>query len=273
MEAASQSSHGSYNGGNIETGLSAKDSLALAQSDTHVSHALPSQKKRHHVSHALPSQKKRHLKSRTYCSFSFWTVLIMALVFVVLPLIIVIVILVARNKKPEEIPKSLENNIFDQGDTTDPTLIAGPASSRLQILREMLIPVSGVELLTDPTTPQYAALAWLADDDPAQVDLNDTAFETISDRYKVSLLYFATSGSGWRMQHEFLAETSICEWNDGGEGGAFEGIQCENDEVVEIILGTFPSEEGVVRFFYKGTHSFHTLRFRRYELSQRYNTH
>jgi hypothetical protein len=216
MEAASQSSHGSYNGDNIEAGLSAEQSKT-------------------HVPQVLPSQKKRKI------------VMVLVVLFVVL-IITVILVLVSRNK-PEEAIKPQVDNIFEPGDDpTEAPVIPAPQLSRLQILREMLIPVSGVEPLTDPTTPQYAALAWLADDDPAQVDLSDNAFKTISDRYKVSLLYFATSGSGWRMQHTFLTETSICEWNDGGEGGAFEGILCENGEVVEIILGAFPSEEGVVAF-------------------------
>jgi hypothetical protein len=102
--------------------------------------------------------------------------------------------------------------------------------------------VSGIQSLTDPRTPQYSALLWLADDDPAFLDLFESPFETISDRYKLAILYFATSGSTWRMQHDFLTEASICDWNDGLAGGTFEGIKCEDNQVVEIILGKLCSK-------------------------------
>ena len=95
------------------------------------------------------------------------------------------------------------------------------------------------EQLMNRSTPQYAALEWLADKDPAFLDLDTTPLKTITDRYIVSLVYFALGGEGWRVQHNFLSESSICEWNDGGAGGAFEGVGCEDDQVMELVLGTF----------------------------------
>ena len=226
MEEVSQHSQVSHDSciGNIETGLSADDSLALAQSKPDVSHVLPSQE----------IQKKSGWKS-TLLPWRAWILVVMFAI-----LIIIVVAVVVSRDKPEDISRAPDDNVFNQQDGL-------LESSRLESLREMLVPVSGIAILTDPTTPQYAALEWLADEDPALLDLKETDFETISDRYKVALLYFSSSGSNWRRQHHFLSETSICEWNDGGAGGAFEGIRCENNEVVEITLGAIQPEKVVAR--------------------------
>jgi hypothetical protein len=144
------------------------------------------------------------------------------------------IVILTKSYKSED----ANNNVFNKA-INDPILREDSESPRLKMLREMLIPLSGIDSLSDSSSPQYAAMAWLADEDPAFLDLGVTPFNTISDRYIVVLLYFGTTGNRWRAQRDFLTVTNICKWNDGGEGGAFEGIRCLNNEVVDIILGTF----------------------------------
>ena len=202
------------NEGNIETGLSAEDSLALAPQHQTI-----------HITHVLPSQEREKIAETPRISKLMW---IIGTTLVIVAIVLLSVLLPSDRK--EDIPReSPQENIFDATNTT--------SSSRLEILREMLSPISGIESLSDESSSQYSALVWLADEDPAQLDLNESDFDEISDRYIVALLYFVTSGFDWRVQRDFLSEKSICEWNDGGEGGAFEGIRCKKDDVVEIILG------------------------------------
>jgi hypothetical protein len=223
MTSEARSPNGSAHDDNVEIGLAADDSLGHSKG---------------YVSRILPTHSKGW-KSQLFCNLSFRTVWLLVLGFAAL--LIVGIVLQVTLDTPEDPEPSGENNIFRPRDTTDPTLLGGE-SSRLRILREMLVPVSGIQSLIDPRTPQYSALLWLADDDPAFLDLVKTPFESISDRYKLALLYFATSGSTWRMQHDFLTETSICDWNDGLAGGVFEGIKCEENQVVEIMLGKLCSK-------------------------------
>jgi hypothetical protein len=124
---------------------------------------------------------------------------------------------------------------------TAPVTVAPTAPSRLDILAEMLQSVSGTTALSDNSTPQNAALVWLADQDPAVLDLDNESFETIAQRYVSAVLYFSGEGTDWRVNNGFLSASSICEWNDGGEGGAFEGIMCdENGAIIELIFGMLP---------------------------------
>jgi hypothetical protein len=216
----------------IETGLAEEDSLALKSSHVQVSHVLPSHflPSQFLPSQVLPSQRKEE-KGQFYnpSSVALWL-----LGMAVLSVITAGIVILTKSYKSED----ATNNVFNRG-VNEPILLDDSESPRLKMLREMLIPLSGIDSLSDSSSPQYAAMAWLADEDPAILDLGVTPFNTISDRYIVVLLYFGTTGNGWRAQRDFLTETNICEWNDGGEGGAFEGIRCLNNEVVDIILGTF----------------------------------
>ena len=117
---------------------------------------------------------------------------------------------------------------------------------RLNSLRLLLEPVSGINILSDTSSPQYAAMEWLANKDPAVLNFDDTPTSELNQRYIVSLLYFATYGWDWDVQYGFLADSSVCDWNDLEESNRVsnDGIVCnDQDEVVQIVLGKFcPSE-------------------------------
>jgi Leucine-rich repeat (LRR) protein len=79
---------------------------------------------------------------------------------------------------------------------------------------------------------------------------NNMTTTTLSNRFGLSMLYFATGGSGWHEQGEMLSEKPHWEWlvSDGSSTG----FVCFNDEVSGILLrannlnGVIPST--LVRF-------------------------
>jgi hypothetical protein len=116
------------------------------------------------------------------------------------------------------------------------------ASARLESLRDVAGSLSGFHTLDDPSSPQFLALEWLAKKDGAQLNIPDSRYRTLVERYVISLLYFSTQGAAWSEQHSFLSRHSVCDWNDqmGDEaiGASKIGIICDNDgHVVKIILG------------------------------------
>ena len=136
----------------------------------------------------------------------------------------------------------------DEVFTSNPTVEASTYPT--EQLVTILAPISGEEKLNDGSSPQYAALHWLAEEDTFVLDF-DQEKALVIERYISSLLYFSTSGSTWRQQHGFLSPTSVCEWNDGGNGEVLEGLECnEQGRLTAIVLdvnaldGTLNSEFG-----------------------------
>jgi hypothetical protein len=79
--------------------------------------------------------------------------------------------------------------------------------------------------LEDPTTPQYAALDWLAEDDDYTITVLEKSASNrkvvLVKRYALAVLYFATNGpSSWKMSLDFLEPISVCDRNiEGNVGG------------------------------------------------------
>ena len=101
-------------------------------------------------------------------------------------------------------------------------------------LKSVLQPLSG-DKLNDPSTPQYQAFNWIANDDTANLSPTDTPEETIKNRYVAALLYYAFGGTGWKEQYNFLSEGNICTWNQDGLDGLVYGITCDSAENVEVL--------------------------------------
>lgn len=198
-----------------------------------------------------------------------------------LGLVITGLVIVSKNHQSEPSDSSsssaMNNNIFNRGSeteegpgsgipvtststptsppTTEPhqpwnmTQTPQEAKTRMETLLEILVSESSRQDLTNSSTDQYFAMQWLAENDPAELDLDTIPLQDIKDRYKAALLYFALSkGRGWRNMYGFLSASPICEWNDGGAGYSMEGIRCENGQVVEVTLdmnhlqGAIPTE-------------------------------
>jgi hypothetical protein len=98
--------------------------------------------------------------------------------------------------------------------------------SRIDSFRSILLNhsvVSDFRTLYRPDTKEYAALNWLANQDPAMLNISAASVETIINRYVVALIYFADGRSNWKYQLHFLSRSSICNWNNGATG---KGVFC-----------------------------------------------
>jgi hypothetical protein len=126
--------------------------------------------------------------------------------------------------------------------TDEPTPDTSLTTSRIESLRDLIGSLSGYRTVDDPSQPQHAALDWIANIDGAKLNLSSTRYDTLVERYVVSLLYFATKGEAWTTQNGFLSPTHVCEWNSPNEqeDSAYfsSGIICDDDgNVLQILLG------------------------------------
>jgi hypothetical protein len=88
------------------------------------------------------------------------------------------------------------------------------------------------ESLLNPSgaTPQHMALAWIVNDDPAQLSFDHPA---LLDRYSLVTFYFASTNAetgGWKDAHAWLSEQGICAWH---------GIECVRREQEATVNNNF----------------------------------
>jgi hypothetical protein len=105
----------------------------------------------------------------------------------------------------------------------------------LATLQSILEPISG-DALYEAGSPQYKALNWLANEDPAGLSVEETSSETIENRYVAAVLYYAFDG-GDLQQYNFLSESDVCTWKKDGLDGLEYGIACDSsDNIVSLRL-------------------------------------
>jgi hypothetical protein len=105
-----------------------------------------------------------------------------------------------------------------------------PGIDRIELFRKALVSVSG-ETLYDKDSPQYQALDWIANTDPAKISVSDSNPEIIKQRYVAAVLYFALGGNNWTDKYNFLTGDSICEWHNESSG-----IICDPAKVRVVTL-------------------------------------
>ena len=126
-----------------------------------------------------------------------------------------------------------------------------PDSSGVNLWEDVLLVIGskiarndtdGANPWDDPSTPQYAALNWIAREDPYTVQLflqfpslaPEVLERVLLERYVIAELYFATNGqASWKSDWNFLEPYSVCNWNsnfDNPGGSTTMGIYC--NEVV-----------------------------------------
>ena len=93
---------------------------------------------------------------------------------------------------------------------------SNPTTTCHDILHQILLEseVSGPEALGDDSSPEAQALRWIAYEDLVVLDLDSMPIVILVERYVIVLLYFATLGTDWRNQQNFLASSSVCEWKN-----------------------------------------------------------
>jgi hypothetical protein len=151
------------------------------------------------------------------------------LVVAVLLLIIVGVILGVA------VPLTTNNNNNDSptpAQSPSPTAAPTACASRLDCFAKILLQneVADAEALQDESSLQFQALHWLANEDTAVLDLDNTPTVIILERYVLAVIYFATGVEG-----RLRLFKSVCEWKY---------IICnEDDLVVALYLGKSKHEE------------------------------
>lgn len=96
--------------------------------------------------------------------------------------------------------------------TPQPTPPPTPDGARL----EQLLDLYGS---SDPTSPSYQAITWLALQDTRGLPIEDTW--DLAERYALATLYFATNGNTWDSDARWLSGDSQCVWR---------GVTCDGDD-------------------------------------------
>lgn len=120
-------------------------------------------------------------------------------------------------------------------DKQDDTHSSVPPSGRMTALKLQVEELSadGLSIFDDETSPQYAAIDWLANDDSARVSESDQA--RLQARYALATFYFATLGDNWFDDCGFLSGRDECEWKCSIESG--QGVYCdESGQVTSLIF-------------------------------------
>jgi hypothetical protein len=126
-----------------------------------------------------------------------------------------------------------------QSPTKAPTAAPTPCTSLdcFAEIAEILLnnTATDAEALQDDSSPQFQAMRWLANYDPAVLDLDSTPAVVLVQRYVLAVFYFATGSEG-RLSNElnFLSASSVCDWNNG-DG---DGVVCNGGLVTALNLGT-----------------------------------
>ena len=112
---------------------------------------------------------------------------------------------------------------------------------------EALDSIIGQEIY-DETTREHETLVWISDTDPLKLDPKTTPIDDILQRYIIANFYFATNGTTWPNQFNFLSKDDVCDWNDSTFG-----VFCNDDgRIISILMqdcalsGTIPQDIGLL---------------------------
>jgi hypothetical protein len=117
---------------------------------------------------------------------------------------------------------------------------ARPTTSWASLFDLLLNYNVSIQALQDPSSPQYAALFWMVNNDSIDIALSD---DELIERFALVLFYLVTGGDSWFDQAHFLSPLSTCSWNsiverDEEKWAITIGVGCNDDgSVVELNLG------------------------------------
>mmetsp|Transcript_11482 Transcript_11482/g.13100 ORF Transcript_11482/g.13100 Transcript_11482/m.13100 type:complete len:609 (+) Transcript_11482:114-1940(+) len=117
-------------------------------------------------------------------------------------------------------------------------------NNETRLITHTLTTVSNLDILFDPSTPQYEALEWILYQDPMRKELIKNVVGNYIDhiivtRYVLAVFFIATEGRGWRSNEGWLSGLHACYWH---------GVTCVSDEPVMLqlgnnnLIGTIPEE-------------------------------
>jgi hypothetical protein len=88
--------------------------------------------------------------------------------------------------------------------------------NRLEQLRRVIVGrgITPEGVFANPSTAQYRALDWLANDDVLRYAPDSERWaRKIVQRYTLATIYYATNGQGWKNTLFFLSNRDECDWN------------------------------------------------------------
>ena len=148
-----------------------------------------------------------------------------------------------------------DNDGISTPTTPNPTRQPSPSTSPTStqgVFSEMLAfaqTVSSSSSLSDPSSPQYKAVEWLAQD---KVDngSNWTGYELVQ-RYVLRVLYVSNGGENWYgyvdVYSTWFGASSVCDWGSINLGCHGSGQQVDSIDLdTDNLRGTIPDELGLL---------------------------
>lgn len=195
-------------------------------------------------------------------------VVLVVLAIFVLIVIIVAAVSVSSKSKSSTTSAALEENLpTNEVDNTEaiyippvvPEVDLTPPeeqdSEKMAALKRVIqfYDITPLSTLTDPTTPQYAALDWLANKDSG-ASYSSADDVRILQRYVLATLYYSTGGANWNKSYGFLSDEHECKWFEEekdwmldmtptthgikcGDEGFFDFEEGDDEHIMEIRLG------------------------------------
>lgn len=108
----------------------------------------------------------------------------------------------------------------------------GQVTNRMTATKEFLTQNNYAtnEKLSNPSTPQYKAALWIANEDQDNLDIPVNTVGSASNRflqrYVLAVLYYSLGGDEWTQSFNFLSSNHECSWN--------EEMKDENNEVFAV---------------------------------------
>ena len=171
-------------------------------------------------------------------------------VLIVLTVVIVVPVVIVLGKNE---PKKTESPSASPSATPS----AAPTTTRFQDILSFVRQLSANDPnvpnpLDDPTSPQFLAADWVANDDLLQAELPS---DVLVQRYILAVFYFSTVGDEWEECSRFTKCNVGFSWLDGDKSEClWHGVRCNANKQVEKILignqvplgnnlkGTLPAE-------------------------------
>jgi hypothetical protein len=109
---------------------------------------------------------------------------------------------------------------------------------RKEAMLDLLVNVTPEETLLNSATPQGKAFQWILNDDPAQIDPMAEPY-TVTTRYGLAVLYYSTSGDGWKVKTNWLSGEDECTWFGVAchSGGEIKALELSNNTLVGELTG------------------------------------
>ncbi len=130
------------------------------------------------------------------------------------------------------------NHVKEPIGAVPPPGAAGGGEQRFEQLKRVVVSrgVTPESTFADPSTAQYRALDWLANDDVLRYEPGSERWgRKIVQRYTLAAVYYATNGQGWKNTLFFLSNRDECDWNRVYMGYFSGAGKCNKEGYVTVL--------------------------------------